>query len=185
MLGISFLLPNYLQVALLCESMLAGFMLLPGAGLNAIMGPIGGTALDKIGAKIPIIIGTGLMTVGVLLFTIFGMSLNTYMVIGFYIIFGISCGIAFGNTMTIGNLRLPVQRKAYGNTTFNTLMQFAGAVGTSVCAALVSSAQSMDNSMNYAEKTVGGSTHSFIFLLILAVACFALQVIGFKTYKEN
>lgn len=46
MLGVSFLLPNYLQVALLCESMLAGFMLLPGAGLNAIMGPIGGTALD-------------------------------------------------------------------------------------------------------------------------------------------
>lgn len=119
------------------------------------------------------------------MFTIFGMSLNTYMVIGFYIIFGIGCGIAFGNTMTIGNLRLPVQQKAYGNTSFNTLMQFAGAVGTSVCAALVSSAQSMDNSMNYAEKTAGGSTHSFIFLLILAVACFALQVIGVKTYKEN
>lgn len=64
-------------------------------------------------------------------------------------------------------------------------MQFAGAVGTSVCAALVSSAQSMDNSMNYAEKTAGESTHSFIFLLILAVACLALQVIGLKTYKEN
>ena len=73
----------------------------------------------------------------------------------------------------------------YGNTSFNTLMQFAGAVGTSVCAALVSSAQSMDNSMNFAEKTASGSTHSFIFLLILAVACLALQVIGFKTYKEN
>lgn len=185
MLGISFLLPNYLQVALLCESMLARFMLLPGAGLNAIMGPIGGTTLDKIGAKIPIIIGTGLMTVGVLLFTIFGMSLNTYMVIGFYIIFGIGCGIAFGNTMTIGNLRLPLQQKAYGNTTFNTLIQFAGAVGTSVCAALISSAQSMDNSMNYAEKTASGSTHGFIFLLILAVVCLVLQVIGFKTYKEN
>lgn len=77
------------------------------------------------------------------------------------------------------------QQKAYGNTSFNTLMQFAGAVGTSVCAALVSSAQSMDNSMNYAEKTACGSTHSFIFLLILAVACLAIQVIGLKTYKEN
>lgn len=87
--------------------------------------------------------------------------------------------------MTIGNLRLPVQQKAYGNTSFNTLMQFAGAVDTSVCGALVSSAQSMDNSMNYAEKTAGGSTHSFIFLLILAVACLAIQVIGLKTYKEN
>lgn len=77
------------------------------------------------------------LAMGVLLFTIFGMSLNTYMVIGFYIIFGIGCGIAFGNTM------------------------------------------------NYAEKTAGGSTHSFIFLLILAVACLAIQVIGLKTYKEN
>lgn len=125
------------------------------------------------------------LAMGVLLLTIFCMSFNTYMVIGFYIICGIGCGIAFGNTMTIGNLRLPVQQKAYGNTSFNTLMQFAGAVGTSVCAALVSSAQSMDNSMNYAEKTAGGSTHGFIFLLILAVACLALQVIGFKTYKEN
>lgn len=105
------------------------------------------------------------LAMDVLLFTIFGMSLNTYMVIGFYIIFGIGCGIAFGNTMTIGNLRLPVQQKAYGNTSFNTLMQFTGAVGTSVCAALVSSAQSVDNSMNYAEKTAGGSTHSFIFLI--------------------
>lgn len=37
MLGMSFLLPNYLQVALLCESMTSGFMLLPGAGLNAVM----------------------------------------------------------------------------------------------------------------------------------------------------
>lgn len=49
------------------------------------------------------------LAMGVLLFTIFCMSLNTYMVIGFYIIFGIGCGIAFGNTMTIDNLRLPVQ----------------------------------------------------------------------------
>ncbi len=80
------------------------------------------------------------LAIEVLLFTIFGMLLITYMVIGFYIIFGIGCGIAFGNTMTIVNLRFPVQQKAYGNISFNTLMQFAVAVRTSVCAALVLSA---------------------------------------------
>lgn len=184
MLGTSFLLPNYLQVALLCESMIAGFMLLPGAGLNALMGPFSGAALDKIGAKLPILIGTGLMMIGILLFTIFGMKLNTEMIIGFYIIFGIGCGIAFGNTMTVGNLRLPVQQKAYGNTCFNTLMQFAGAVGTSVCAALVSAAQTLDNSLSYEVKTAAGSTHGFVFLLILAIVCLILQIIGFKKYKE-
>ena len=62
------------------------------------------------------------LAIEVLLFTIFGMLLITYMVIGFYIIFDIGCGIAFGNTMTIVNLRFPVQQKAYGNISFNTLM---------------------------------------------------------------
>lgn len=185
MLGTSFLLPNYLQIALLCESMMAGFLLLPGAGLNAIMGPFSGAALDKIGAKFPILIGTGLMTIGMLLFTVFGTKLHTSMIVGFYIIFGIGCGIAFGNTMTIGNLRLPVRQKAYGNTCFNTLMQFAGAVGTSVCAAFVSFAQNQDNAKSYEMKTAIGSTHGFIFLLILAIICFVLQVIGFQKYDTK
>lgn len=185
MLGMSFLLPNYLQITLLCESMFAGFMLLPGAGLNAVMGPFSGAALDKIGAKLPILTGTGLMAIGILLFTVFGLHLNTIMIICFYIIFGIGCGIAFGNTMTIGNLRLPVSQKAYGNTCFNTLMQFAGAVGTSICAAFVSFAQNQSNSMNYQLKTAAGSMHSFIFLLIPAVLCFILQVIGFHSFEKQ
>lgn len=146
---------------------------------------IGIAALDKIGAKLPILLGTGLMTIGILLFTVFGMKLDTGMIIGFYIIFGIGCGIAFGNTMTVGNLRLPVQQKAYGNTCFNTLMQFAGAVGTSVCAALVSASQMKDNSLSYELKTAAGSTHGFVFLLLLAVVCLLLQVIGFKKYQKT
>ena len=132
-----------------------------------------------------IMLGTGLMTIGILLFTIFGMNLNTGMIIGFYIIFGIGCGIAFGNTMTVGNLRLPVQQKAYGNTCFNTLMQFAGAVGTSVCAVLVAAVQMQNNSFSHEQKTAAGSTHGFIFLLILAVVCLILQIVGFKKYEKT
>ena len=113
------------------------------------------------------------------------LSVKTGMIIGFYILFGIGCGIAFGNTMTIGNMRLPIQQKAYGNTCFNTLMQFAGAVGTSVCAALVAAAQMQNNSLSHETKTAAGSTHGFIFLLILAVVCMILQVIGLKKYQKT
>ena len=91
MLGTSFLLPNYLQVALLCESMIAGFMLLPGAGLNALMGPFSG-------------------------------------------------------------------------------------------AALVAAAQMQNNSFSYEQKTAAGSTHGFIFLLIFAIVCLILQIVGFKKF---
>lgn len=185
MLGMSFLLPNYLQIALLCESMIAGFLLLPGAGLNAIMGPFSGAVLDKIGERLPIIIGTILMTIGVALFAVFGMKLNSVMIIVFYIIFGIGCGIAFGNTMTVGNLRLPVEQKAYGNTSFNTLMQFAGAVGTSICAAFVASVQNSNINANYELKTVIGSTHSFIFLLVLSMICLFLQIVGFYIHYSK
>lgn len=185
MLGISFLLPNYLQVTLLCESMAAGFMLLPGAGLNALMGPFSGAALDKIGAKMPILFGTALLTLGVFLFAIFGTQLNSKMIVIFYILFGIGCGIAFGNTMTIGNLRLPVQQKVYGNTCFNTLMQFAGAVGTSVSAAFVAFAQTRNTTLDYTASTALGSTHSFFFLFVLAAICLALQSIGFYLYERN
>ena len=41
------------------------------------------------------------LAIEVLLFTIFGMLLITYMVIGFYIIFGIGCGIAFVTTNSL------------------------------------------------------------------------------------
>ncbi|RGF23520.1 hypothetical protein DXC04_04480 [Dorea sp. OM07-5] len=36
---------------------------------------------------------------------------------------------------------------------FNTLIQFAGAVGTSVCAALVAAAQMQNNSFSHEQKT--------------------------------
>lgn len=185
MLGTSFLLPNYLQVALLCPSMLAGFLLLPGAGLNAVMGPFSGAALDQIGPRLPVLTGTGLMTVGVLLLALFGQRLSVGMVVGFYILFGVGCGMAFGNTMTVGNLRLPVEQKAYGNTAFNTLMQFAGAVGTSVCAALVAAAQNRAGDLPYEAKTALGTAHGFLFLLVLAAVSFCLQVVGFRHHRKN
>lgn len=184
MLGTSFLLPNYLQVALGCASMMAGLMLLPGALMNAIMGPFSGAVLDKIGAKLPIMTGTVLMTIGLVLFTIFGTSLSTVMIVGFYIVFGVGCGIAFGNTMTIGTMRLPAELKSYGNTSFNTLMQFAGAFGTSVVAACVSLTQSTATESDYMQKTALGSTYGFVFLLILAIICIILQSVGFRAYKK-
>lgn len=185
MLGTSFLLPNYLQIVLACMAMSAGFMLLPGAALNAIMGPFSGAALDKIGPKLPIMTGTILMTVAILLFTVFGGSLSPVMIIGFYILFGVGCGIAFGNTMTTGMMRLPVETKSYGNTSFNTLMQFAGAVGTSVVATCVSFTQNGGSTLSYTEKTALGTTYGFIFILVLTIVCLVLQVVGFSFYEKK
>ncbi len=185
MLGAAFLLPNYSQIVLACSSMSAGLMLLPGAGLNAMIGPFSGAVLDKIGAKLPIMTGTVLMTIGIFLMMMFGKSLSPVIIVAFYIVFGLGCGIAFGNTMTVAMMRLPVELKSYGNTALNTLMQFAGAVGTSICAACVAFTQNSPLQMAYEEKTALGSTYGFVFLFVLTICCVLLQIIGFKCCKNK
>ena len=65
------------------------------------------------------------------------------------------------------------------------LMIMPMAVGTSVCAALVAAAQMQNNSFSHEQKTAAGSTHVFIFLLMLAAVCLILQIVGFKNYEKK
>lgn len=87
--------------------------------------------------------------------------------------------------MTVGMMRLPMELKSYGNTAFNTLMQFAGAVGTSVAAACVAFSQNSAADISYEEKTAIGSTHAFIFLFALTLCCLLLQAVGFMSYEKR
>lgn len=185
MLGASFLLPNYTQVVIEAASFTAGLILLPGALLNAGAGPISGMILDRFGPVCPILFGNLLMAVSVILFTCFGLHLTTTLVFILYLFFGIGCGMAFGSTMTVGMMRLSPEMKPYGNTAFNTLMQFAGAVGTCVAAACVSLSQNHATAEQYAVKTAEGSVHGFLFLAILAVASVLLQIIGFLSFQKK
>ena len=77
-------------------------------------------------------------------------------------------GIAFGNIMTNGQKQVTSDKRADANAIFNTLQQFAGAVGTTVASLVVALSQS-NTSISYAEATARGSRNAFIILLVLAV----------------
>lgn len=185
MLGASFLLPNYTQVVIGAASFTAGLILLSGALLNAGADPISGMILDRFDPKFPILSDDILIAVSVILFTCLGMHLTTTLVFVLYLLFGIGCGMAFGSTMTVGMLRLSPEMKPYGNTAFNTLMQFAGAVGTCVAAACVSLSQNNAAPERYTIKTAEGSVHGFLFLSILAVVSVLLQIGGFWNFERK
>ena len=42
-----------------------------------------------------------------------------------------------------------------------------------------------NNSFSHEQKKAAGSTHGFIFLLILAAVCLILQIVGFKNYEKK
>jgi len=180
-LGMSFLLPNYIQLVNSSSSTIAGLLVFPGATLGGLFAPFSGMILDKLGATKPILIGVSIVLLSLILFSIFGMNLSNTLICIFYIIFMIGTGLSFGNIMTDGQKKLDLSMVTDGNAIFNTLQQFAGAVGTSLVSMIVSLSQSNTN-IDYAVATAQGSRNSFVVLLVL---CSIQLIILYKTLSKE
>ena len=141
-LGLSFLLPNYAQLAMGAGQTEAGSVLLWGCILGAVLAPISGQLLDRLGARAPILTGAMLAVAACAGFTLLAPHMTTMHAILVYVIFAGGQSLMYGNNMTCALRFLPAEIKADGNAMFTTLQQLSGAIGTSVCAAIVNAAQS-------------------------------------------
>ncbi|MEI3163105.1 MAG: MFS transporter [Lachnospirales bacterium] len=159
-LAMSFLLPNYVQLVNNSNTTLAALMLLPGAIIGAGFAPFSGIILDKMGARKPILIGASLIVLAQLLFSLFGLSLSNTLILAFYMIFMTGLGVAFGNVMTNGQKQLSLDQRADANAIFNTLQQFAGAVGTTLASLIVAMSQA-NHKIDFARATAQGSRNGF------------------------
>ncbi|MBX8456224.1 DHA2 family efflux MFS transporter permease subunit [Apilactobacillus kunkeei] len=166
-LGLSFILPNYVQLVNHSSAFIAGLLVLPGAIVGALFAPVSGSLYDKFGAYKPIAFGMSFGMIGMILFTIFGTHLSNAMILGFYIIFMLCIGLSFGNIMTSGLSNLNNNQRTDGNAVFNTTQQIAGAIGTSVTSAIITISQL--SSGNEETGTAVGSLHALILLLALIV----------------
>lgn len=167
-LAMSFLLPNYVQLVNHSNTTLAALMLLPGAIIGAGFAPFSGIILDKMGARKPILIGASLIVLAQLLFSLFGLSLSNTLILAFYMIFMTGLGVAFGNVMTNGQKQLSLDQRADANAIFNTLQQFAGAVGTILASLIVAMSQA-NHKIDFARATAQGSRNGFVVLFVLAI----------------
>ena len=184
-LGMSFVLPNYVQLVNFNSALTAGLLVLPGALLGAAFAPLGGAILDKFGARKPILIGIVLEIIAMGLYVAFGRVLTDGLILGFYLLFMLGMGLVMGNTMTNGLKQLPENKSADGNGLFNTVQQFAGAVGTSIVSTVVALAQNNSVPKSYAARTAIGSQNSFILLLIFLVIAAILLNSATKVTKNS
>lgn len=168
LLGLAFLLPNYVQLVNGSSATIAGLLVLPGAVLGAILAPLSGRLLDKAGARKPILLGAILFIISMILYVVYALNLSNFLVAFFYIIFMCGSGVSFGNIMTSGQQGLSRKQQTDANALFNTLQQFAGAIGVTLVSLIVELSQS-NSSVSYAKATAIGSRNGFIVLLILAI----------------
>ena len=109
-----------------------------------------------------------LIVIALALFSVFGRHLQNGYLTAIYIIFMCGMGIAFGNIMTSGQKGVPEKNRSDANAIFNTLQQFAGAVGTTLASLIVAISQSASN-ISQSQATAKGSQMAFICLLVLAI----------------
>ncbi|WP_191450258.1 DHA2 family efflux MFS transporter permease subunit [Lactobacillus crispatus] len=167
-IGISFVLPNYIQIVGKQTSLVGGLILLPGSIIAGLLNPYFGSLYDKKGAKLPLYLGGFLMAISCLLFAIFGLNLTVMMIIIIYGIMMLGHRMSFSNTLAEA---LKVEKgvlRADATAVCQTSQQLAGSVGTTILAAIMSIWQKKD-ATSYALATAQGSQAAFYFTLLMAL----------------
>ncbi len=183
-LGMAFVLPNYMQLVNGQTALVAGMVLLPGAAIGAICAPLGGRILDRFGAAKPILTGAVVLAVAVIGLAGLGMRLTPAVILGIYIVAMLGIGLTMGNTMTSGLNQVQGGAHADGNAVFNTLQQFAGAIGTSIVSTIITLIQNQSTG-TMAHRIARGSRVALGFLVILVALNVVALTMAMRTRKRD
>lgn len=114
-LALGFIFPIYVQTVNQGSVSLAGWIMLPGAIIDALMAALAGRLLDKQGARLPIILGTIASLTGVVIMSVCGMHLSNLAIIFLYSLYYGGYGMCFSSLMTSGLTSLTTDNHAQGN----------------------------------------------------------------------
>ena len=168
-IGISFVLPNYIQIVGKQSSLIGGLILLPGSIIAGLLNPYFGSLYDKRGAnKLPLYLGGLLMALGCLLFAVFGLNLSTMMIVIFYGFMMLGHRMSFSNTMAEALKTEKGKLRADATAVCQTSQQLAGSVGTTILASIMSVWQKQSHG-SYAMATAQGSQAAFCFTLLMSL----------------
>lgn len=167
-IGISFVLPNYIQIVGKQSSLIGGLILLPGSIIAGLLNPYFGSLYDKRGAKLPLYLGGLLMALGCLLFAVFGLNLSTMMIVIFYGFMMLGHRMSFSNTMAEALKIEKGKLRADATAVCQTSQQLAGSVGTTILASIISVWQKQSHG-SYAMATAQGSQAAFCFTLLMSL----------------
>lgn len=172
LLGVSFVLPNFIQIVQGDTAFIAGLSMLPGAAIGAILSPFSGKLLDQHGPKKPIIAGLILSFIGWLALVLLIGHASLIWLVACHVFYMIGIGLSYSNMMTTGMNALSEEFQGDGNALFNTLQQFSGAIATSLVAIIINLVQD-HSTLNYEAATTLGSKMALGVLLVLLIISFA------------
>lgn len=182
-IGVSFVLPNYIQIVNKQSSLIGGLVLLPGSIIAGLLNPYFGRLYDRLGAR-ALYGGAFLMALGSFLLANWGLNLNTWMIICFYGILMLGHRMSFSNTMAQSLKIVDNNLKSDATAVCQTAQQLAGSMGTAILAAIIAIFQNK-HTAKYTTLTAQGSMAAFYFTFGLGILILICDWIMFKLSKEN
>lgn len=187
-LSVMYLLPQYIQNGMLLPVAMAGFVLLPGSLINALLSFLAGRLYDKIGARSLVKLGFLVSIAGTLLLSFTSADSPVAFVIACHIIIMIGIPLSMSPAQTSGLNALPQHLSTDGSSIMNTMQQVIGAVCTAIATCLLGIGQASylsGQGNDEAAAFVNGSHYGFYFALALAVIGFIISFRIQDTKKEG
>lgn len=178
-IGISLVIPVYMQYVLHSSAMVAGLVLLPGSAVGAIIAPLGGRWADQQGYAKPVITGSILLVLGTSCFILFQARLTALTVATFFLILRIGFNLAFSCTISNASMLVRQENSSDVNSVFNMVQQFAGSMGTGLLASLVAYSQNYGNG-SLAYRTMIGGKIDYVITAGLALVTLITVIYNYR-----
>ena len=178
-LSAMYILPQFYQNSMLLAVSFAGLIMLPGGIINAFVSMISGHIYDRIGARIPALLGFGISVIGCALLMMATPDSPLGYVIACHILLMIGVPLAMSPCQTHALSSLPPKLSTDGSTMINTMQQVMGAISTAIATYLVATGSSAFLETGGTGSTSAfaqGSHWGFLFALILAAVAFILAL---------
>ena len=137
--GMVILLPIYLQTVRGIDSLPTGLMLLPGGVLMGVLGPAVGRIFDRHGPKALCVSGASVLCLVMWRFSTADASTPLWVLVGLHVLLMVALACLFTPSFTTGLNPLPPSLYSHGSAILSTLQQVAGAAGTALLVAIMSS----------------------------------------------
>ena len=183
-MGVGTVMPLYIQGALGESATISGLTLLPGAAISAFAGLVSGRIFDKRGVRIPVIIGTIIIVIGAIGFTMLGIDAPIAAVAVVYGLLVIGMQFTMTPLNTWGVNSLPNEAIQHAQSTSNTINQVAASFGIALLVTVSSAVSGQTVSTDTAQQLYAGYHAAFYVVVLLAVIA-AIMIVTLVRDKKQ
>ena len=175
-LSAMYLMPQFIQNAMMLPVAMTGLIMLPGGIVNALVSAFAGRMYDRMGAKLLARLGFVIALIGVLMFCFADAKSSLAYVIAAHVVLMIGCPLAMSPSQTHALNALAGPESADGSTIMNTLQQIVGAIATALATSFLAMGQAALPASSEALRFEHGVRYGFCFTLALALIGFIVSL---------